>query len=406
VIRHLLKLVWRRKRANSLLIIEILASFLVIFAVLTLATSMITRWNQPIGFDYHDVWQARIEFAPLGEIGRNRDDSAERRALVAMLREIRTMPEVESVAAANTPPYGNGTWISGAHAGSRPRVDVTRDQVTDDYAKVLRIPILRGRWFSADDDASRPGGVVLGEDAARALFGKVDVVGQTLQSGDDEVLHVIGVVPVFRKDGELSTDHTNMLFDRYSLIETKTAEKGGNVPRYFVLRVRPGTPANFETTLIKRLHAVSPEYPVKIQHMEQQRAFFNKLFLAPAIIGAVIAGFLITMVALGLSGVLWQTVTRRTREIGLRRALGATGNEVNRQILLEVALLSTLAIIVGVVIVAQLPLIGAFRVVNPPAFMIGLAGALATIYSLTLLCGLYPSWLAGRVQPAQALHYE
>jgi putative ABC transport system permease protein len=112
------------------------------------------------------------------------------------------------------------------------------------------------------------------------------------------------------------------------------------------------------------------------------------------------------MVALGLSGVLWQTVTRRTRELGLRRALGATGSAVNRQILLEVALLSTLALVVGVIVIAQLPLLGVFKIVSPPAFSIGFAGALATIYGLTLLCGLYPSWLAGRVQPAQALHYE
>jgi putative ABC transport system permease protein len=154
------------------------------------------------------------------------------------------------------------------------------------------------------------------------------------------------------------------------------------------------------------LHGIAADYPVRIQHMDQMRDLMNKAFIAPAIIGGIVASFLITMVALGLSGVLWQTVTRRTREIGLRRALGATGPEVNRQILLEVALLSTLALVVGAIVVAQLPLLGVFRIVSKPAFAIGFAGALATIYGLTLLCGLYPSWLAGRVQPAQALHYE
>jgi putative ABC transport system permease protein len=112
------------------------------------------------------------------------------------------------------------------------------------------------------------------------------------------------------------------------------------------------------------------------------------------------------MVALGLSGVLWQNVTRRTRELGLRRALGATGGSVHRQIIAEVALLTTLAVIIGVVIVAQLPILGLFKLVTPSSYTIGIVGALATIYGLTLLCGLYPSWLAGRVQPAQALHYE
>jgi putative ABC transport system permease protein len=131
-----------------------------------------------------------------------------------------------------------------------------------------------------------------------------------------------------------------------------------------------------------------------------------QFYLRPAILGGVIASFLIIMVALGLSGVLWQTVTRRTSEIGLRRALGATGGQVNVQILIEVALLSTLAVVIGVVVAVQLPLLGVFRLVSGSAFTIGLVASLATIYGLTLLCGLYPSWLAGRVQPAQALHYE
>ena len=62
MIRHLLKLVWKRKRANALLIVEIFASFVVVFAVVTLAASMLMRWRKPLGFDYHDVWRARIEF--------------------------------------------------------------------------------------------------------------------------------------------------------------------------------------------------------------------------------------------------------------------------------------------------------------------------------------------------------
>ncbi|HEX3583275.1 MAG TPA: macrolide ABC transporter permease, partial [Thermoanaerobaculia bacterium] len=73
---------------------------------------------------------------------------------------------------------------------------------------------------------------------------------------------------------------------------------------------------------------------------------------------------------------------------------------------LEVTLLSTLAVSVGVLLVAQLPIVGVFRLVTPLAFGIGLGSALATIYALTLVCGMYPSWLAGRVQPAEALHYE
>ena len=78
MIRHLLKLVWARKRANALLIIEIFFSFVVVFAVVTLATSMIIRWNKPLGFDYHNVWSASVSFPRLSAM--NDTDDAPGRA--------------------------------------------------------------------------------------------------------------------------------------------------------------------------------------------------------------------------------------------------------------------------------------------------------------------------------------
>jgi putative ABC transport system permease protein len=400
VIRHLLKLVWRRKRANGLLIVEILFSFFVVFAVITMATSMIIRWNKPLGFDYHDVWRASVSFPPAPGLDEN--DDSRRTTVAAMVRELQSQPQVEAVAASGGPPYSTSTWTSDLKVNGH-SIDVNVDTVSDGFAKVLHVPILRGRWFTVDDDAAAAANehVIIDADIANSLFGTLDVVGKTMQPDKDTSYQIVGVIAPFRKHGELSADHENMMFHRLSL-----TQKQGRVGRDIIFRVRPGTPADFEETLIKRLHGLAPDYPVRIQHMDQMRELMNKIFIAPAVIGGIIASFLITMVALGLSGVLWQTVTRRTREIGLRRALGATGGEVNGQILIEVALLSTLAIVVGVIVVAQLPLLGIFRFVSVPAFSIGLAGALATIYGLTLLCGVYPSWLAGRVQPAQALHYE
>jgi putative ABC transport system permease protein len=395
-----LKLVWRRKRANGLLIVEILFSFFVVFVVITMATSMIIRWNKPLGFDYQNVWRASVSFPQETEMSDTED--LRRVTIAAMVREIQSQPQIESAASTGGPPYSTSTWTTDLNVNGH-SIDVNVDTVSDGFAKVLHIPLLRGRWFTVDDDAAAAANehVIIDADIANSLFGTLDVVGKTLQPDKDTSYQIVGVVAPFRKHGELSVDHENMLFHRLSL-----TQKQGRVGRDIIFRVRPGTPADVEEVLIKRLHAIAPDYPVRIQHMDQMRELMNKIFIAPAVIGGIIASFLITMVALGLSGVLWQTVTRRTREIGLRRALGATGGEVNGQILIEVALLSTLAVVVGVIVIAQLPLLGIFRFVSVPAFTIGLAGALATIYGLTLLCGVYPSWLAGRVQPAQALHYE
>ena len=73
---------------------------------------------------------------------------------------------------------------------------------------------------------------------------------------------------------------------------------------------------------------------------------------------------------------------------------------------MKIARILAIAAVIGSIIVWQLPVLGAFSFVSPAAFTLGFAGALATIYALTLLCGLYPSWLASRLQPADALRYE
>jgi putative ABC transport system permease protein len=214
------------------------------------------------------------------------------------------------------------------------------------------------------------------------------------------MLQVVGVVETYRKDGEVAgPDH--LMFRRIA-----PNARYGRLGSHLMVRVRPGTPADFEQRLAARLEQILPNVSFRVRNLERMRNDMLRARLAPIIVGAIIGAFLIAMVALGLTGVLWQSVTRRTREIGLRRAMGASGPGVHRQILAEVALLAMIAVIAGSVVILQLPILGAFKVVTPSAFTLGFLASLATIYALTVLCGLYPSWLASRLQPADALRYE
>jgi putative ABC transport system permease protein len=119
----------------------------------------------------------------------------------------------------------------------------------------------------------------------------------------------------------------------------------------------------------------------------------------------ILGSFLLMMVALGLTGVLWQNVTQRRQEIGLRRATGADGASIHRQILLELGIVTTLGLILGVLTVIQIPILNVVPL-TPGVMGMGLVLSLAIIYLLAMGCGLYPSLLATRVQPAEALHYE
>jgi putative ABC transport system permease protein len=316
-----------------------------------------------------------------------------------LIAETKAFPEVESASGANTPPY-NFSTMGGGWVINGKRIELTFDDVTDDFAKTMRMKTTRGRWFSAEDEAAPFQPVVISESAARDLYGDENPIGKTFDVEATMPNQIVGVIAAYRKDGEMSKPG-NMIFRRSSSIRPM-----GRIGSHILLRVRPGTPAAFESRLMKRLEAIAPDISMRLARMERQRTSAHKFMAAPVVIGGIIALFLISMVALGLTGILWQSVTRRTREIGLRRAMGASGPGVHKQILVEVVLLTTLAVIVGVIIVWQLPLLGVFSVVSPPAFTMAFLVSLATIYALTVTCGLYPSWLASRLTPADALRYE
>ena len=111
-------------------------------------------------------------------------------------------------------------------------------------------------------------------------------------------------------------------------------------------------------------------------------------------------------VALGLIGVLWQNVTRRAREFGLRRAAGASQRDIQRQVLMEITLTAALGLVVGLLLVAQIPLLAIFGFIAKGALAAGAATAVAVVVGIALAAGAYPSWLATRVQPADALRDE
>lgn len=396
MIRHLLKLVWNRKRANTLIVAEMFVSFLVIFAVLTGTVSVLRGWNEPIGFVWQDVWDVSMEF----DIDGGMKASPELHATVMrMLDEVRSFPQVSAAAVSQTPPYAFST-TEGSREINGKRATMIIDDVTAGFAEVMQIKVVRGRWFNEEDEVSRHIPVVIDTNFARNIYGDTDPIGQKIEEDENVHLQVVGVVEQYRKDGETSAP-MNMMFKHVA-----NNGRHGRLGSHILVRMHPGTSPQFEEELAARLQQVAPDMSFTVRQMSRMRTNALRARLSPIVAGGVVGLFLIAMVALGLTGVLWQNVTRRTREIGLRRAMGASGRRVHRQVLAEVALLATIALIVGSIIVWQLPILGAFSIVSPAAFTTGFIAALATIYALTLLCGLYPSWLASRLQPADALRYE
>ncbi|HMY73869.1 MAG TPA: ABC transporter permease, partial [Blastocatellia bacterium] len=418
--KHLLKLVWNRKRINFLITVEIFFSFIVLFGVVLAAVYYVDNYRQPLGFTYENVWCVTVEMNNRGgnarvsqntktEAGAPAAPVAEAEpAAAATFRQLMTaakeFDEVEGVATSTVTPYGDSTNTSAV--GDEPNViRYGVNQVSDDYLQVLGLMLTRGRWFGKEDDGANYQPVVINERLSRDVFGELDPLGKDLkrpsffpqkEESKDKPMRVVGVVSEFRKDGEYTAPE-NFLFQRQLLNHEMNGE-----PRSLMLKVRPGTTAEFEEKIIKRLQAVAKDGSFEIEPVAKMRETANTFRLAPLIAGGLIAGFLMLMVAMGLTGVLWQNVTQRTREIGLRRAKGATARRIHKQILAELLIIATIGLIVGVAAVVQFPLLDVIGNINSRVFSLSVLISLAVIYALTVICGLYPSWMATKVQPAEA----
>ena len=178
------------------------------------------------------------------------------------------------------------------------------------------------------------------------------------------------------------------------------------------MKARPGTPVAFEETLTRAVQAVSRGFQVGAVQYEEGRRRKLDLALTAFSVLVVVAAFLLSMVTLGLSGVVWQNVSARTAEIGLRRAQGATAGDIRRQFLGELAALASGAMAAGAVVVLHfaglISHLSAFEVgwLTWDVYAVAFAISALIIYVLVMLAGFIPAHRAARIQPLQALRQE
>ncbi len=406
--RHIFKLVWNRKRSTGLIFVEILICFLVLCSVLGAGVHYLGQWRSPRGFESENVWVTYIGGADFYRAD-DEEMAVMRQQVAALIRDVRSLPDVEEVGISFNVPYSNSAWISSTRIDGR-SVSVSATQLTPEVMGVLGIELLTGRWVEDTDAALSYTPVVITRNLARDLFrtdsplGKnmpqFDEEGQLQEPGEGDVIsRVVGVTDDYRHFGELG-DTPYVTFSGVDL------QNGDDIPEEMLIRVRPGTTAAFEEILVETMQNVVPNWSYDTQLLDQSRHRHIMGRIGPLIISAVIAAFLIIMVGLGLVGVLWQSVTRRTGELGLRRALGASSRSVRYQILGELWALTTCAVVLGTVVMIQLPLFGASFGASWSVIAGGLTLATLVIYGFVTFCGLYPTWLATRVKPATALQYE
>lgn len=399
MLRHLLKLTWKRKSRNLMLSLEILLAFAIVFGVAAFAARYLQLYRMPLGFDAGDVWSVSIQ---ANDNGKARFDAG---VYDNLRRGLAELPEVRSVAFTAIEPYAMSTYSSDLRRDTgAPQVHTEMIETDDALPQVLGLDLREGRWFSGLDNGSAARPVVINRRMAEAMFPGERALGRQFIDGEGgkpgTAYRVIGVIDDFRQKGEFAAP-VNFAFFRFE------AGRHDSDLRTIVLKLQPGTGRDFEKRLNRRLKLIRNDWTYQITPLSTLRKTMLHTRAAPLVLVSVIAGFMLVMVAFGLFGALWQNTTARIPEIGLRRAIGASAAGIYRQIVLEQFMLSSLAIVLGLALLVQLPLTGVFgESLNWTVFSGAALLSMLVIYLLSLLCALYPGWRASRLSPTEALHYE
>ncbi len=408
MLRHLLKLTWKRKTRNMLLSLEIMLAFAIVFAIAATGVRYWQLYNQPLGFKYADVWAVQLQPPNGNQLGRA--EGVHDR----FLRALTAIPQVENAALTTFPVFKDANMVSrfSLPDGSR-RTRANMAEASDQFWSTMGMKLDAGRWPSRQDEGSDAIATVINRRMADELFPGVSPLGKLIAAEssdpkDASRFRIVGVTEDFRSMGEFMAPRPFMLF-RHTQFDGNKMQTTLRLKMQMtlMLKMRPGTPRSFELELQRQLKQVRNDWSYTINPLTELRNSQFEVQLVPLKVLAVIAAFLLAMVGFGLFGVLWQNTTRRIPEIGLRRAMGATAAGIARQIVTEQLMLSSVAMAAGLALLVQLPLTGALgEALNWQVFAGAATLSMAIIYLLSLLCAVYPGWRASRLHPAAALHHE
>jgi len=399
MLQHFFKLIWNRKKTNFMTSLGIFISFIVLFLVMSTIVYNIDNYVKPLGFDYKDVWYISMDW---------KDTSTEDK--LETLRQIKTachsFQQIESFTFSHafilTPSVMS--MSSYEYEGKELRLNIRHGG--DNFADLLDVDIIEGRWFNETDNVSNQNPVIINKVTKEEFFGIEPAVGKTILRGDDEY-SIVGVINEFRNGGRF-TGSSSKVFHRLALDNEQTMYSFVSEPlgSRILLKMKPGVDPQFEEILTKHISDIASNWQIRVNSLESIKKSADTQTLVVPIILAVICGFLIINVALGLFGVIWYNTNRRRSEIGLRRALGSSAANIYKQILGESLVLTTIAVFFASLFALQFPLLGLLPFFTPAVYTVSYIISLIIIFLLTSLCALYPSRIAASIQPADSLHYE
>jgi len=321
-----------------------------------------------------------------------------------LLARTRALPGVKSATlASDTPVSGGWDQLSLVIEGYKPREgERTSSEVTvvsSDYFKVLGIPLLNGRDFNDQDRLGTPKVVILNEKMARHFFGTIDVLGKRLGLEDVPDMTIVGVVS--------DAQYVNLRRDikRHFYMPVAQQKQLTNLTLHVKTATGPDSVAESLRAELKKLDPHLPLYNIKTLSAEIDESLIQERLVTWLSSAFGVLASLLT--ALGLYGVLTFSVARRTREIGIRVALGAQRRDVFRLVMIRGVVLVGVRVLVGLATsVALGRFIGSLLFGVEPTNPLTLAIVSVGLIAVALLACYLPARRATKVDPLEALRYE
>jgi len=321
--------------------------------------------------------------------------------------QLRNIPGVSSAAIVDALPFSNaggsasfsieGRTVPPNDPGPHGNVRV----VSADYFKTLRIPLMRGRVFTGEDRLKTQLVAIIDQTLARQYWPHQDPIGQRINFGDKDPWRTIVGIVQHAKSSSLEADGSEgFYFFPVAQAPQNTAA--------IVVRTTSSRPEGLTAALRSAIRAVDPSQPLyDLKTMEQRvsDSLMGRRFLV--VLLSIFAGLALLLAAIGLYGVITYTVRLRTRELGIRMALGAQPADVLRLILGKGARLAGVGLAIGVLATFVLgrtlsSLLYQVTLFNPVTLIVT-----SLLLTFTVLFASYlPARRAAKVDPVVALRYE
>lgn len=390
---------------KALLVAQVAMSLVLLIGAGLFASSLTKLRHLDTGVRGEGVRWSRLFAVPNGY--RNQNDAAYYPALV---RQVSEVPGVQLVALASYFPtyFGLGNLISTQPLARAEATDPAEaatgimENVTPRFFETTGIPLLRGRDFTWSDDAQHPEVAIINQSLSRTLFSDGDAIGRRIRIGNDPRRAAVEVVGVAADAtiGSYKLPHMPVAF-RPRMQELQLARAPVMVFRM------SGDPAAVDQGMATAIAALGHEYPRRFYSLDEQidLSLLQERLLAG--LSSFFAGFAVLLAFVGLYGVLAYAVARRTREIGVRMALGASRGGVMRMVVRDGLALTLLGVAIGIpCALGAGALIGSLLFGLDSSDPATLIAASALFVIVGAVAGLRPALRASSVDPMTALRAD